>query len=136
MKSYCIIYFEHRNDVTSIVKLCLENTSRRRLIVNFLCEMSFYEYAGTIYPFFQFFPLSLLHRVVTSVLVPKDIKWMSLVNVLMLTNVAQELQNALKQVTALILWYVHDFIDQSQKVKNYAVIHQRYNGGVSNFFRP
>ena len=31
MKGYCIIYFEHRNDVTSIVKLCLENTSRRRV---------------------------------------------------------------------------------------------------------
>ena len=31
MKSYCIIYFEHRNDVTSIVKFCLENTSRRRV---------------------------------------------------------------------------------------------------------
>ena len=30
MKSYCIIYFEHRNDVTRMVKLCLENTSRRR----------------------------------------------------------------------------------------------------------
>ena len=36
MESYCIIYFEHRNDVTSIVKLCLENTSRRR--VSILCE--------------------------------------------------------------------------------------------------
>ena len=31
MEGYCIIYFEHRNDVTSIVKLCLENTSRRRV---------------------------------------------------------------------------------------------------------
>ena len=30
MKGYCIIYFEHKNDVTSIAKLCLENTSRRR----------------------------------------------------------------------------------------------------------
>ena len=31
MKSYRIIYFEHRNDVTSIVKLCLENTSQRQV---------------------------------------------------------------------------------------------------------
>ena len=31
IKSYCIIYFEHRNDVTSIVKLCLENANRRRV---------------------------------------------------------------------------------------------------------
>ena len=31
MKGYCIIYFEHGNDVTSIVKLCLENTNRGRV---------------------------------------------------------------------------------------------------------
>ena len=31
MKGYCITYFEHRNDITSIVKLCLENTSRSRI---------------------------------------------------------------------------------------------------------
>ena len=31
MKGYCIIYFEHRNDVTSIVKLSLENTSQRQV---------------------------------------------------------------------------------------------------------
>ena len=31
MKRYCIIYFELRNDVTSIVKLCLENTRQRRV---------------------------------------------------------------------------------------------------------
>ena len=31
MKGYCIIYFEDRNDVTSIVKLCLEDTSRKRV---------------------------------------------------------------------------------------------------------
>ena len=42
MKSYCIIYFEHRNDVTSIVKLCLENTSRRRVFsvkLEYACDV-------------------------------------------------------------------------------------------------
>ena len=39
MKGYCIIYFEHRNDVTSIVKLCLENTKPRAMLVtSFLCS--------------------------------------------------------------------------------------------------
>ena len=28
---YCIIYSEHRNDITSIVKLCRENMSQRRV---------------------------------------------------------------------------------------------------------
>ena len=31
MKGYRIIYFEHRNDVTNILKLCPESTSRRRI---------------------------------------------------------------------------------------------------------
>ena len=31
MKGYCIIHFEHRNGVISIIKLCLENMSRRRV---------------------------------------------------------------------------------------------------------
>ena len=42
MKSYCIIYFEHRNDVTSIVKLCLENTSQRRVFsvkLDYACDV-------------------------------------------------------------------------------------------------
>ena len=42
MKGYCIIYFEHRNDVTSIVKLCLENTSRRRVFsvkLDYACDV-------------------------------------------------------------------------------------------------
>ena len=42
MKSYCIIYFEHRNDVTSTVKLCLENTSRRRVFsvkLDYACDV-------------------------------------------------------------------------------------------------
>ena len=46
MKSYCIIYFEHRNDVTSIVKLCLEIRaegeyslwSLTMLVTSFLCS--------------------------------------------------------------------------------------------------
>ena len=28
MKCCCIIYFEHRNDVRSMVKICIETTSR------------------------------------------------------------------------------------------------------------
>ena len=42
MKSYSIIYFEHRNDVTSIIKLCLENTSRRRVFsvkLDYACDV-------------------------------------------------------------------------------------------------
>ena len=42
MKGYFIIYFEHRNDVTSIVKLCLENTSRRRVfsvMFDYACDL-------------------------------------------------------------------------------------------------
>ena len=41
MKDYCIIYFEHRNDVKSIVKL-LENTSRRRVFsvkLDYACDV-------------------------------------------------------------------------------------------------
>ena len=30
MKDQCIIYFQHRNDATSIVKICMENTSCRQ----------------------------------------------------------------------------------------------------------
>ena len=42
MKSCRIIYFEYRNDVTSIVKLCLENTSRRRVFsmkLDYACDV-------------------------------------------------------------------------------------------------
>ena len=42
IKDYCIIYFEHRNDVTSIVKLCLENASRRRVFsvkLDYACDV-------------------------------------------------------------------------------------------------
>ena len=42
MKSYCIIYFEHRNDVTYIIKLCLENKSRRRVFsvkLDYACDV-------------------------------------------------------------------------------------------------
>ena len=42
MKSYCIIYFEHRNNITSIVKLCLDNTSRRRVFsvkLEYACDV-------------------------------------------------------------------------------------------------
>ena len=39
MKSYCIIYFEHRNDVTSIVKLCLENTSQISVKLDYACDV-------------------------------------------------------------------------------------------------
>ena len=41
MKGSCIIYFEHRNDVISIVKLCLENTSRRQVSVklDYACDV-------------------------------------------------------------------------------------------------
>ena len=41
MKGYCIIYFEHRNEVTNIVKLCLEITSRRRVFsvkLDYACD--------------------------------------------------------------------------------------------------
>ena len=36
MKGYCIIYFEHKNDVTSIVKLCLENDSVK---LDYACDV-------------------------------------------------------------------------------------------------
>ena len=42
MKSYCIIYFEHRNDVKSIDNLCLEDTSRRRVFsvkLDYACDV-------------------------------------------------------------------------------------------------
>ena len=42
MKSYCIIYFEHGNDVTSIVILCLENTSQTRVFsvkLDYACDV-------------------------------------------------------------------------------------------------
>ena len=42
IKSCCITYFEHRNDVTSIVKFSLENTSRRRVFsvkLDYACDV-------------------------------------------------------------------------------------------------
>ena len=42
MKGYCIIYFEHKNDVTSIVKICLENTGQRRVVsvkLDYACDV-------------------------------------------------------------------------------------------------
>ena len=37
-----VCFFEHRNDVTSMVKLCLENTSRRRVFsvkLDYACDV-------------------------------------------------------------------------------------------------
>ena len=42
MKSYCIIYFEHRNDVTGIVKLHREYSPSARILktkLDYACDV-------------------------------------------------------------------------------------------------
>ena len=42
MKSYCIIYFEHRNDVTGIVKLHRDYSSLARILqtkLDYACDV-------------------------------------------------------------------------------------------------
>ena len=42
MKGYCIIYFEHRNDVTSIVKLHREYSPSARILytkLDYACDV-------------------------------------------------------------------------------------------------